>query len=166
MINTDDQKLAFEQRVKRIGAGKQFEHADVIGRQTQAEWKRRHGTKSKRPPRSFAEKLMVLVAFFCGAGAVLLGRLIYFQMSKITGLPEAFYDLGNRGMMLFALIVAMMLILMFQLFTRGRLQSLALGCLLMHFGEAAVAQQAPQFWAEFFPADYVAAVAGADTPAG
>jgi hypothetical protein len=160
-VSTSDQKTAFAERLKRINSGRQYEHADVVGLRTQQEWNRKYGEKAKRPKRSFLDRLMVLIAFFCGAGAVMLGRLIYFYLSRITGLPDAFYDLGTRGMMLMGLILSLILIVALHLFTRGRLQSLALGCLLMHFGEAAVAQQAPQFYSEFFSADYVAAVAGA-----
>lgn len=156
-----DQKAAFQDRIKRINAGRQFEHADVIGHQTQAAWKRKYGEKAKRPKRTFLDFVMIIVAFVAGAGAVLVGRLSYFYLSKMTGLPEAFYDLQARGMALFALIAALILIVVFHLSTRGRLQSLALGCVLMHFGESALAATAPQFYAEFFAADYVATVATA-----
>ncbi|MBS0565154.1 MAG: hypothetical protein JSR87_11975, partial [Proteobacteria bacterium] len=37
--------------------------------------------------------------------------------------------------------------------------SLALGCLLMHFGEAAVASSEPQLYSQIFPPDYVRAMA-------
>lgn len=154
-----DQKAAFADRLKRISAGQQFEHADVIGFQTQKAYNRKFGDKAKKPKRSFLDRIMVLVAFLCGASAVILGRLAYFQMSKITGLPPAFYDLQGRGMALCALILALVLILIFQLATRARLQSLALGCLLMHFGEAAVASSEPQLYSQIFPPDYVKAVA-------
>jgi Na+/melibiose symporter-like transporter len=157
---TDHQKAAFAERLSRINSGKQFEHADVVGYQTQAAYKRKHGQKAKKPKRSLADLLMVLVAFLSGAGSVLIGRLAYFYLTKVTGLPEAFYNLHGRGMALMALILALVLIVIFQLFTRARLQSLALGCALMHFGEAAVASTAPQFYAGIFSADYVATVAG------
>ncbi|MCX8509801.1 MAG: hypothetical protein ORN49_13155 [Rhodobacteraceae bacterium] len=157
---TDQQKVAFAERLARINSGKQFEHADVIGHNTQAAWKRKFGDKAKRPKRSFLDRIMVLVAFLCGAGSVLLGRLAYFHLSKLSGLPESFYSLHNRGMVLMALIMALLLIVLFQLFTRPRLQSLFLGGLLMHFGESALAASAPQFYSEIFSADYVAAVAG------
>ena len=90
-------------------------------------------------------------------------------VEKISGLPEAFYDLQGRGMALFALVLAGILIVIFGLSTRSRLQSLALGCALMHFGEAAAASTAPHLWAEMFSPEYVAevsgAIAGADTAA-
>ncbi|MEZ5886534.1 MAG: hypothetical protein R3D56_06610 [Paracoccaceae bacterium] len=161
-----DQKAAFAERLKRIGTGQQFEHADVVGYQTQKAWNRKYGEKAKRPKRSFADRLMILIAFLCGAAAVLSGKLGYFYLSKLSGLPEAFYGLNGRGMALFALVMALILIVVFQLFTRGRLQSLALGCALMHFSEAAVAQTAPEFYAEIFSAEYVATVAhmSAGTP--
>jgi hypothetical protein len=157
---TDHQKSAFADRLARINAGKQFEHADLVGHQTQIAYKRKFGEKNKKPKRSLADRLMVLIAFLCGASSVMVGKLGYFYLSKLTGLPDAFYDLHGRGMALMALILALILIVLFQLFTRGRLQSLALGCALMHFGEAAVASTAPQFYAEIFSADYVATVSG------
>ncbi|MFO1176340.1 MAG: hypothetical protein U1E48_14265 [Paracoccaceae bacterium] len=154
-----DQKAAFAERLKRISAGQQFEHADVVGHQTQKAYNRKFGEKAKKPKRSFLDRMMVLVAFLSGASAVVLGRLAYFQMSKISGLPQAFYDLHGRGMALCALILALVLIVIFHLSTRARLQSLALGCLLMHFGEAAVASSEPQLYSQIFPPDYVKAVA-------
>ncbi len=160
------QKEAFAARLNRIGAGKQFEHEDLIGQRTQKKFKQKFGDKPKKPKRTFLDQVMVLVAFLSGISAVLLGRLAYFHMSKISGLPEAFYDLHGRGMALFALVLALILIVIFQLATRARLQSLLLGCVLMHYGEAAVAATAPQFWADMFSADYVAAVSGSENELG
>ena len=53
-VSTVDQKAEFAQRLQRIRAGRQFEHADVIGYQTQKAWDRKYGEKMKRPRRSFA----------------------------------------------------------------------------------------------------------------
>lgn len=161
-----DQKTAFATRLDRIGAGKQFEHEDLVGLKTQKQYAKMFAEKSKRPKRTFMDQVMVLVAFLSGVLAVLLGRLAYFHLSKILGLPEAFYNLQGRGMALFALVLALILIVIFQLSTRSRLQSLALGCALMHFGETAVASTAPQLWAEMFSADYVAAVSATRTDLG
>ena len=158
-----DQKTAFEARLNRIGSGKQFEHADLVGQSTQKKYAKMFADKAKKPKRTFMDRVMVLVAFASGISAVLLGRLAYFHLSKISGLPEAFYDLHGRGMALFALVLALILIVILGLSTRGRLQSLALGCLLMHFGEAAVASTVPDLWVEIFSADYVAAVAATGT---
>jgi hypothetical protein len=153
-----DQKAAFAERLKRINSGQQYEHEDVIGTMTQKRYIEKYGDRAKKPKRTFMDNLMVVVAFLSGASAVLLGRLAYFHLSKFSGLPEAFYDLGGRGMALFALILALILIVILHLSTRSRLQSLALGFVLMHFGEAAMASTAPTLWAELFSADYVAAV--------
>lgn len=161
-----DQKAAFSQRLARISAGQQFEHPEIIGAHTQQAYDRIYGDKAKKPRRTFAEKMMVLVAFLCGISAVLLGRLAYFHLSKIAGLPKAFYELQGKGMALAALIVALTLIVMFGLSTRGRLQALALGCVLMHFGEAAVASTAPTLWSEMFSPEYVAAVSTGATAKG
>ena len=43
---------------------------------------------------------------------------------------------------------------------------LALGCVLMHFGEAAVASTAPTLWSEMFSPEYVAAVSASTTAKG
>ena len=161
-----DQKSAFADRLGRISSGKQFEHADLVGQKTQKKFAKMFAEKAKKPKRTFLDRVMVLVAFLSGVSAVLLGRLAYFHLSKIAGLPEAFYNLQGRGMALFALVMALILIVIFGLATRTRLQSLALGCVLMHFGEAAVASTAPQLWAEMFSADYVAAVSATRTDLG
>ena len=161
-----DQKSAFAARLGRISTGKQFEHEDLVGQTTQKKFAKMFAEKSKKPKRTFLDRVMVLVAFLSGVSAVLLGRLAYFHLSKIAGLPDAFYNLQGRGMALFALVMALILIVIFGLATRTRLQSLALGCALMHFGEAAVASTAPQLWAEIFSADYVAAVAATGTDLG
>jgi len=156
-----DQKLAFAERLNRINAGKQFEHEDLVGVRTQKKFEKKFGAKAKKPKRSFLDRVMVLVAFVSGASAVMLGRLAYFQLSKMQGLPDGFYALGGRGMALFALVLALVLTLIFQLGTRARIQSLVLGFALMHFGEAAMASSAPQIWSEIFSPDYVAAISHA-----
>ncbi len=169
-----DQKAVFAERLKRIQSGKQFEHADVIGHSTQKRYNKVFGLKpgaKKKPKRTFADKVMVLIAFLCGMSSVLIGRVAYFHLSKIEGLPPAFYDLGTRGMVLFTFVLAMILIVIFHLSNRSRFQALLVGCVVMHYGEAAVASNAPEFWSHIFSADYAAAMAeqGRDyklTPAG
>ncbi len=156
-----DQKTAFAERVKRIQSGRQFEHADVVGRSTQKKFNNLAKRQPKRAKRTFAEKLMVIFAFFAGMSAVLLGRLIYFKLAQMEGLPDAFYDLGGRGMVLFAFVLAALVMVMFHLFTRQRFPALLVGCVVMHFGEAAVASNAPELWANMFSADYAAALAEA-----
>lgn len=158
-VMTFDQKTAFAERLQRIQAGQQFEHADLLGKATHKAYKRKFGDRAKRPKRTFGDKLMVLVAFLCGMSAVLLGRLAYFHLAQIEGLPEAFYDLGTRGMYLFAFVLALTLIVIFHLSSRARIQALVVGCLVMHFGEAAVASNAPEVWSQLFSADYAAMMA-------
>lgn len=114
---------------------------------------------------------MVVIAFLCGMSAVLVGRIAYFHLAQIDGLPKAFYDLGARGMYLFAFVLALVLIVIFHLSSRARIQALVVGCVVMHFGEAAVASNAPEVWSQLFSADYAAHMAeeGRDfrvTPAG
>lgn len=170
-----NQKNAFAARIKRIEAGKQFEHADVVGRATQKRYEHVFGTrqerKRQRPRRTFFEKVMVLIAFLCGMASVLVGRLAYFHLSRIEGLPEAFYDLGGRGMALFAFVLAAILLVIFHLSTRSRFPALLVGSVVMYYGEAAVASNAPEIWSQFFSAEYTALMAekGQDyrvTPAG
>lgn len=159
--NSANQKNAFAERLNRISAGQQFEHPDILGHQTHKAYKRKFGDTPKKPRRSLGDKLMIVIAFFAGIFSVLLGRLAYFYLSQRTDMPESFYELGGRGMLLAALIMALTFIVIFQLMTRARLQSLLIGCLLMHFGEAAVAQSEPQLYAQIFSPGYVAAVASA-----
>lgn len=166
-----DQKTAFRERLKRIDSGTQFEHSDVIGHATQIAYAKRFGEKARKPKRSFLDRVMIVVAFLCGMGAVLIGRIAYFHLSQIEGLPDAFYDLGTRGMVLFGFVMAGILTAMFHLSTRARLPALLLGCVLMHYGEAAMASNAPEFWSQIFSPDYAAEMAqkGRDyrvTPAG
>lgn len=151
-----DQKSSFQDRIKRINAGRQFEHADVIGFRTQKQFERRLAPKLRRPRRTFGQRIMVLVAFFSGILAVVLGRMAYFHLSNMNGMPEALVNLGGRGMFLSVMIVAGTLTVLFGLSTRGRLQALALGCVMMHFGEGAVAASAPDLWAQMFSPDYAA----------
>lgn len=171
MSMTDYQKAAFSERLKRIQSGQQFEHADVVGHSTQVRFNKILKSRPKRQPRSFVEKLMVIIAFFSGMLAVLIGRVAYFNLAKIEGLPDAFYDLQQRGMILFAFILAGLLMVAFHLATRQRFTALLVGCIVMHYGEVAVASNAPELWAQIFSADYAAALAeeGKDyrlTPAG
>jgi len=157
-VQTGDQKLAFQERLKRINAGKQFEHADVIGHRTQKTYNRRYGTKPKKQ-RSAADLLMLPIAFVSGILAVLGGRFLYFHLAQLEGMPEAFVDLGGRGMLIFALVLAGILTVIFHLSTRARMQALILGCAMMHFGESAVAANVPDLWAEMFSPDYAAEMA-------
>lgn len=156
---TFDQKTAFAERLKRIQAGQQFEHGDLLGKATHKAYKRKFGDKARRPKRTFGDRLMVLIAFLCGMSAVLLGRLAYFHLAQIEGLPDAFYDLGTRGMYLFAFVLALLLVVIFHLSSRARIQALVVGCVVMHFGEAAVASNAPEVWSRLFSADYATMMA-------
>lgn len=153
------QKTAFAARLKRIEVGQQFEHADLAGKATHRAYKKRFGTKPAKPKRTLADKLMVVIAFLCGMSAVLVGRLVYFHLARIEGLPDAFYDLGTRGMYLFAFVLALILIVTFHLMSRVRVQALLVGCVVMHYGEAAVASNAPEVWSHLFSAEYAAEMA-------
>lgn len=158
MAQMAEQKAAFAERLKRINSGQQFEHADVVGFGTQKRYEKRYGDKAKRPKRSPVDRFMVLIAFLAGMTAMLLGRLAYFQMSRIEGLPPAFYDLGARGMILFALVLAAMMVVIFHLATRVRLQALLVGVVVMHYGEVAVAANAPELWSQMFSPEYAAEI--------
>lgn len=168
---TMNQKTAFAERLNRIQAGQQFEHVDLVGNRTQKAYIRKFGKNGPKPKRSFGDKLMVLVALLCGMSSVLVGRVAYFHMAKMEGLPDAFYDLGTRGMYLFAFVLAMVMMLIFHLMNAARFKALLVGCVVMHYGEAAVAANAPDVWSQLFSPDYAALVAaeGRDyrvTPAG
>jgi hypothetical protein len=156
-VGVQNQKAAFADRLKRINSGKQYEHADIVGHDTQ---KRYNKIAKGRPKhaRTFGQKVMIVVAFGAGITAMLAGRLAYYHLSKIDGLPEAFYDLQSRGMFLFAIIIAGILTVTLHLSTKGRMYSLAMGCALMHFGESAAAATMPALWDEMFSPEYRAAV--------
>jgi hypothetical protein len=155
-----DQKAVFAERLKRINSGRQFEHADVVGKATQKAYNRKFGEalKQKKKRKPF-DRFMVPLAFLLGMSSITAGRLLYFQMTKWNGLPDAFYDLGSRGMILFAIVLAGLMTVIFHLSTRSRLQALLVGCVVMHYGEAAVASNAPELWSNLFSPDYAAALA-------
>ncbi|MFN0114375.1 MAG: hypothetical protein ACKVPY_06840 [Paracoccaceae bacterium] len=156
-----DQKGAFAERLKRINAGHQYEHQDVVGFRTQKLYEVKYSARDKRRGgRGPANLLMILIAFLSGIVAVVAGRLIFFHLSQMDGMPESFAQLGGKGMLLSALVVAGILTALLHLSTKGRMPALLVGCMAMHFGEAAVAANAPQLWAEMFSSEYVAAVAG------
>lgn len=155
-VSVIDQKTTFANRLNRIQSGKQFEHEDLVGQHTQKRFEKKYGAKQKKPKRSFGDNLMVVIAFLSGMSSVLIGRFAYFRLSQMDGLPPAFYDLGARGMALFAFVLAMILIVLFHLTSRSRFQALLLGCVVMHYGEAAMASNAPAVWAQIFSADYAA----------
>lgn len=148
-----DQKAAFAERINRINAGKQFEHADIVGHATQKRFNQKLALRPKKK-RSHLDNAMALVAFLAGGSSVFLGRLAYFHLSQMQGLPEAFYDLQSRGMMLFAAVIAGLLVVLFHLSTRVRMQALALGCVTMYFGEAAAAATAPNLWAMMYSPEF------------
>jgi hypothetical protein len=155
VVKEFDQKNAFASRLKRINSGQQYEHEDVVGFRTQKRFDKRLARRPKTR-RTFADKVMVLIAFLSGIAAVFGGRFLYFHMAQLDGMPEAFIDLGGRGMALFAFTLAGILTVIFHLATRARMQALVVGCALMHFGEAAVAAHAPELWGRLFSPDYVA----------
>ena len=165
MVDVATQKNAFAERLKRINSGRQFEHQDVVGYRTQKLYERKYAPKeAAKRRRTGRERLMVLVAFLSGIIAMLVGRIIFFHLSQMQGMPEAFATLGTRGVFLAALIVAGFLAAIFHLSTASRMQALALGCALMHFGEPAAASNAPVLWSELFSPAYVAEVAAGQSP--
>lgn len=149
MISTATQKEAFADRIQRITAGQQFEHADLVGYQTQVAMAARNKLKPKKAPRTLRDKVMIGVAFTCGIAAVALAQTTYQILSKLPGLPEVVYKSEGKAVVLLAMIVSICLILLFQLFTRGRIQALVLGCLLMYFGNSML--QSPDVAAQFTP---------------
>lgn len=156
--NVGDQKQAFQDRLKRINSGRQYEHEDVVGFRTQKAYERKRAPLLKRPRRTLGQRLMVIVAFLSGATALLLARIAYFHLSQIEGMPEAFVNLGGRGVILLTLVIAGILTVLLHLSTRGRMQALALGTVLMNFGEPSVAVQAPALWDGMFSPEYRAEV--------
>lgn len=155
-----NQKESFAARIQRINAGHQYEHEDIVGYQTQTRYNALKGPKDKKKAeRSKSDRVMVLVALIAGIGSVLGGRLAYFHLAQMEGLPKAFYNLEGRGMILASLLFAMILIVALRLSTGGRMKALAVGCLLMHFSEAPIAANAQDVWSSLFSPEYAAQMA-------
>ncbi|HPE25289.1 MAG TPA: hypothetical protein P5036_15760 [Albidovulum sp.] len=166
-----DQKTVFTERLRRIDKGKQIEPEGVIGRKFQKKYEHKFGVKAQRERQSTRNAFVLLIAIALGALAMLCGRLGYFHLSKLEGLPEAFYDLQGRGVAIIVGILLAFLMAFFGLYGKGRVPALLCGCALMYFGEAAVAANATELWARIFSPEYAQAMAaqGADyvlTPAG
>lgn len=153
-----DQKQAFQARLKRINAGGQFEHEDVVGFRTQKAFEHKKIKRGAKPRRTLRQRLMIVVAFLCGALALILGQIAYFHLSQVASMPEAFVNLGGRGAILMTMVIAGVLTVALHLSTRGRMQALALGCALMHFGEPIAVSQAPGLWTQMFSLAYVDAI--------
>ena len=166
-----DQKIAFDQRLKRISTGKQVEAADVVGHRIQKRYEKKYGTRAERNRRPIRDGMMLIYSLIGGAGALLGGRLIYFHASKFEGLPESFYKLEGKGVLLATLVLVAILVVFLGVQGKGRMPALFAGLMLMYFGEAAVAANATDLWAQLFSPEYASELAarGADyvvTPAG
>ncbi|MCV2869935.1 hypothetical protein OEW28_14990 [Defluviimonas sp. WL0002] len=166
-----DQRAVFTERLKRIDKGKQIEPEDVIGRKFQKKFEHKYGPAARRNRDSARNGVVLVIAVFLGALAMLAGRLGYFHLSQFEGLPEAFYDLQGRGVALIVAILLAFFMAFFGLYGKGRVPALLTGCAIMYFGEAAVAANATEFWALMFSPEYAQTMAaqGADyvlTPTG
>ena len=62
-------------------------------------------------------------------------------------------------MILFAFVLAGLMMALLHLFTKQRVAALLIGCVVMHYGEAAVASNAPELWSNIFSAYYAAQMA-------
>lgn len=155
-----DQKALFAERVNRINAGAQFEHADVIGNHTMALYDKRkkRGAYTKRAP-GLPKIISLPIAFVVGAGSMQVGRMVYFHLAQFKGMPEAFLDLGERGMFVSAIIIALILMGTFRLYEGARLPAMMAGFLLMMFAEAPIAMIAPELWAQMFSPQYMSELA-------
>lgn len=151
-----NQKDMFQARLKRIDSGSAFEHHEVLGKSAQRKVQAQLKVRERRAARPGLNRLMMLFAFLCGVVSIFLGQLSYFHLAQVEGLPDSFYDLGGRGMVLFGLVIAGVLAGIFHLTGKMRLPALLLGGALMHFGAAALAANAPELWAELFSPDYAA----------
>lgn len=156
-----DQQTVFAERIRRINAGRQFEHADIVGHQTQKAYDIRAARTAKRPKSSFLGRIMKLVALAAGAGSVVLGKMSYFHLSQIEGLPKSFYDLEMRGMILATLLIAAILTAVFRLKGQGRLVLVILGLAGMHYGEGLIALALPDLWGSLFSPAYASDMASA-----
>ncbi len=166
-----DQKAVFAERLKRIDKGKTIEPEGVVGRSFHKKYEHKFGAKARRSRQSARNSVVMVIALVAGAAAMLAGRLGYFHLSQIEGLPEGFYDLQGRGVAVIVAIILAFFMAFFGLYGKGRVPALLVGCALMYFGEAAVAANATEVWARLFSPEYAQALAaqGADyvlTPAG
>lgn len=157
MTMSGRQRTDFAERLARIQSGRQFEPSDVLSRDAQKRLMRQQ--KAARRKVGLAARLAVPFAFLCGLVAMLAARLGYFALTRVEDLPPAVYTLEDRGVALIAFVISVLMIVAFRLMTWGRALALALGCLTMYYGEVAIAANAPDLWAHFFPADYAASLA-------
>lgn len=164
-----DQKDAFQARVARINAGRQFEAEDVIGTQTMAAYARSHQARkaARRGPKEPGPTvLMAPLALAVGLLAMLAGRVAVYHLSGVAALADALAAIAPAASVAagggFALALAAMLGL-----TRGpRLAALAAGFAAMLLGEAQIAPLAPELWASLYSPEYLSAIApGAARPA-
>ncbi len=156
-----DQQTVFAERIRRINAGRQYEHEDIVGHQTQTAYNRRAARKAKNPGATVSGRMMKLVALAVGAGSLLLGKLSYFHLAQIEGLPKSFYDLEMRGTILATFLIAAILTASLRLNIRGRLIMVGLGLAGMYYGEGLIALARPDLWGALFSPDYASEMASA-----
>ncbi len=154
-----DQQAVFAERIGRIAAGRQFEHEDLVGYQTQTAYNRRAARVAKRPKAGFSGRIMKMVALAAGAGSVVLGKMAYFHLSQVQGLPKSFYDLEMRGMVLATLLTAAILTAVLRLNVQGRLALVVMGLAAMFYGEGLVALAQPGLWGALFSPEYASEMA-------
>jgi len=156
-----DQQMVFAERLRRINAGRQFEHEDLVGHQTQKAYDTRAARMAKRPQATFGGKVMKLVALAVGAGSLILGKLSYFHLTQIEGLPNSVYDLGIRGVILATLLIAAILTALLRLNGQGRIVLVAVGLAAMYYGEGLIALAQPDLWGALFSPAYAEDMASA-----
>lgn len=156
-----DQQAVFSERIRRINAGRQFEHEDIVGHQTQTAYNRRAARAAHSPKATIPGRLMKLVALVAGAASLVLGKMAYFHLARIEGLPKSFYDLEMRGMILATLVIAALLTAVLRLNVRGRLMMVLLGLGGMYYAEGLVAMAQPELWGMLFSPDYASEMASA-----
>lgn len=150
------QEKSFSQRLERIANGSQFEHEELVGSQTYRALKEKNARKPKRK-RSLRDQLMVPVAFALGCCSAVIGRLAYLTVVTFDGLPPAVYKLEDKGIYLAMLLTALMIIVTFRFFSLSRVQYLALGCVVMVFGEGGMVKHLPEVYKQM-PVSYVQSV--------
>ncbi|WP_343078884.1 hypothetical protein [Ostreiculturibacter nitratireducens] len=152
----------FQDRIKRINAGKQFEAENVIGPNSMKKAVKVRKRLEKLPNMSIAARLRELLvlpfAFGFGLLAVVVARALWFRLVSMDVLSDDFLAGGARVEAGLAVVVALFFMVAFNLRRTVRFAGVAAGFALMAFGESAFAESAPGLWQMLFSPEYYSRV--------
>lgn len=157
----DAQLNDFQARLGRIGSGKTHLADGLVDREM-IEAARAGKTTSKSANARVTPKLKmpgksVVITFFIGLIAVLVGRVIAFHYSGVT---VSGFDLPGKvvsAMGSYGLTAAILFVIMVGLGLRDKphVIGITIGCIAMYFAEPFMASQAPETWSKMYSADHV-----------